>query len=113
MDGKGRWADNIVVERLWRNVKYEEVYTKEYSSVGELTKALKSYFSFYSNERRHLGIDEKTPAEIYLVEQDAQPLLAVWKRTWQGVCKAGKVGKYDGNLYLKLMRSLSLTWGPL
>jgi len=70
MDGKGRWADNIIVERLWRSVKYEEIYTKEYASVGDLTAALRTYFLFYNNERRHWGIGEKTPAEAYFNQQN-------------------------------------------
>jgi len=65
MDGKGRWMDNVFIERLWRSVKYEEVYTKEYGSVKELTSALHRYFEFYNFERRHQALDEKTPAEMY------------------------------------------------
>jgi putative transposase len=65
MDGKGRYIDNILIERLWRSVKYEEVYVKEYSSVGELIKSLRDYFEFYNHERPHAGLGGKTPAEIY------------------------------------------------
>lgn len=65
MDGKGRAMDNIMVERLWRSVKYEEVYTKEYSSVTELVQALKKYFYFYNNERPHQNLGYKTPFEVY------------------------------------------------
>lgn len=65
MDGKGRAMDNIMVERLWRSVKYEEVYTKEYPSVTELIQGLKVYFSFYNNERPHQSLDDKTPFEVY------------------------------------------------
>lgn len=70
MDGKGRWADNIMIERLWRSVKYEEIYTKEYASVGELIAALRTYFLFYNNERRHWGLEQKTPAEAYENQQN-------------------------------------------
>jgi putative transposase len=65
MDGKGRALDNIMVERLWRSVKYEEIYLKEYQSVGELTAALKRYFAFYNDERPHQSHGGRTPAEIY------------------------------------------------
>jgi putative transposase len=65
MDGKGRAMDNIMVERLWRSVKYEEVYLKEYLSVAELIEGLRQYFTFYNNERPHQGLDNKTPAEVY------------------------------------------------
>ncbi len=65
MDGKGRFIDNIFVERLWRTVKYEEVYLKEYTCVEELIKSLKVYFDFYNNERPHAGLESRTPAEVY------------------------------------------------
>lgn len=65
MDGKGRAMDNIMVERLWRSVKYEEVYLKDYESVGELTAALKRYFAFYNEERPHQRHGGRTPAEVY------------------------------------------------
>lgn len=65
MDGKGRFIDNIFIERLWRSVKYEEVYLKEYASVDELIKSLKVYFDFYNNERPHAGLGGSTPAEVY------------------------------------------------
>lgn len=65
MDGKGRCLDNILVERLWRSVKYEEVYLKNYSTPLEAFKGLKDYFHFYNNSRPHQSLDYKTPAEIY------------------------------------------------
>ena len=65
MDGKGRATDNIFIERLWRSVKYEEIYLKEYKTVNELIKSLKVYFDFYNNERSHSGLDDRTPAEVY------------------------------------------------
>ena len=51
MDGKGRWVDNVMVERLWRSVKYEEVYLKAYSSVTDAKKQLSAYFEFYNLKR--------------------------------------------------------------
>lgn len=65
MDGKGRCLDNIFVERLWRSVKYEEVYLKNYSTPLEAFKGLKDYFNFYNHSRPHQSLDYKTPAEIY------------------------------------------------
>jgi putative transposase len=65
MDGKGRFTDNIFIERLWRSVKYEEVYIKEYKSVDELRKSLKQYFDFYNFERPHQSFEGQTPAEMY------------------------------------------------
>ncbi len=68
MDGKGRAMDNIFIERLWRSVKYEEIYVNEYKSVGQLRKALKKYFDFYNHERPHQSFDAQTPAEVYYGE---------------------------------------------
>ena len=65
MDGKGRATDNIMVERLWRSVKYEEIYLKEYVSVLELIRNLKTYFEYYNNERPHSTFGGRTPAEVY------------------------------------------------
>ncbi len=65
MDGKGRAMDNIFIERLWRSVKYEDVYVKEYSSVSEFIQGMRVYFDFYNNERPHDSLGDKTPAEVY------------------------------------------------
>ena len=65
MDGKGRWVDNVLVERLWRSVKYEEVYLKAYDTVSEAKVSLGIYFEFYNSERRHQSLDEMTPDSIY------------------------------------------------
>jgi putative transposase len=65
MDGKGRWVDNVFVERLWRSVKYEEVYLKEYANVGALYHGLKAYFELYNHERPHQSLAYQTPAEVH------------------------------------------------
>lgn len=65
MDGKGRFMDNIFIERLWRSLKYEEIYLKEYSTIKELSQELKTYFEFYNFERPHQSLDKRTPAEVY------------------------------------------------
>lgn len=65
MDGRGRAIDNIFVERLWRTVKYENIYLKAYSDGLELYLGLKEYFDFYNNERFHQSLDYKNPREMY------------------------------------------------
>jgi putative transposase len=65
MDGKGRAQDNIFVERLWRTVKYEEVYLRDYADGREAWKSLRRYFRFYNTERRHQGLENQTPADVY------------------------------------------------
>ncbi len=65
MDGRGRVYDNIYIERLWRSVKYEEVYIHDYQSVPEAKSLLGTYFKFYNEERGHTALGKKTPAEIY------------------------------------------------
>lgn len=65
MDGKGRWIDNVFVERLWRSVKYEEVYLKAYDSMKEARESLGQYFDFYNRTRRHQSLDYKTPDEVH------------------------------------------------
>jgi putative transposase len=65
MDGKGRWIDNVFVERLWRSVKYEEVYLHAYESPREANAALERYFRFYNGRRPHQALDNRTPDEAY------------------------------------------------
>jgi len=65
MDGKGRFLDNIFVERLWRTVKYEDLYIKRYESVKEVKAGLQEYFKHYNNERLHQSLDYRTPAQVY------------------------------------------------
>jgi putative transposase len=76
MDGKGRWADNVFVERLWRSVKYEDVYLKAYDSLSETRRGLTAYFEFYNQRRRHQGIDDKTPDEVYWTTLPKQQVAA-------------------------------------
>jgi putative transposase len=65
MDGRGRALDNIFVERLWRTVKYEDIYLKEYATVPALFAGLTSYFAFYNDERLHQSLGYRTPAEVH------------------------------------------------
>ncbi len=65
MDGKGRYLDNIFVERLWRSVKYEEVYLKAYQTVVEARTGINAYLEFYNRQRPHQALGYRTPAEVY------------------------------------------------
>lgn len=65
MDGKGRWLDNVFIERLWRSVKYEDVYLKANSSITEARQGLREYFEFYNRRRRHQSLDQMTPDDAY------------------------------------------------
>ena len=68
MDGKGRCMDNIFVERLWRSLKYEEVYLNAYTSVAEAKAGIGSWLGFYNEERQHQSLDYRTPRQAYEAE---------------------------------------------
>ncbi len=70
MDSRGRALDNIFTERLWRSVKYEEVYLKEYATVLEAKENIENYFYFYNYERKHQSLNYRTPAEIYFGKEE-------------------------------------------
>lgn len=76
MDGKGCWRDNVFVERLWRSVKYEEVYLKAYDSVSAAKTSLRIYFNFYNTHRPHQSLDGQTPDEIYFAGLPQEKLAA-------------------------------------
>jgi len=65
MDGKGAWRDNVFVERLWRSIKYEEVYLRAYDSVGEARQSIGRYLDFYNRRRPHSSLDDMTPDQAY------------------------------------------------
>jgi putative transposase len=65
MDGRGAWRDNVFVERLWRSVKYEEVYLRAYDSVGEARASIGRYLNFYNRKRPHSSLDARTPDHAY------------------------------------------------
>ena len=65
MDGKGRCFDNIFIERLWRSVKYECIFLREFDTVAEVRQALVSYFKYYNTDRLHQNLDYNTPSEVY------------------------------------------------
>ena len=66
MDGKGRWMDNIFIERLWKTVKYEDIYLKAYGSIADVRQGLKMYFERYNSRRRRQALGDRTPDEVYL-----------------------------------------------
>ena len=66
MDGKGAWRDNVFVERLWRTIKYEEVYLHAYDSVSVARESLARYLTFYNRRRPHSSLDGQTPDQAYL-----------------------------------------------
>src|SRR5207302_1156348 len=65
MDGRGRWLDNVFVERLWRSVKYEDVYVRGYEAVPDLERGLGRYFAFYNEERLHQALEYRAPVVVY------------------------------------------------
>ena len=65
MDGKGSWRDNVFIERLWRSVKYEDIYIRAYDSVSAVREGLNRYFAFYNTYRPHSSLDGQTPDEVY------------------------------------------------
>ena len=73
MDGKGRWRDNVFVERLWKSVKYEEVYLHGYDTVSAARAGLSRYFAFFNTRRPHSSLDRRTPDAVYF---DSLPLAA-------------------------------------
>ena len=65
MDGRNRWMDNIVIERFWKTVKYQEVYLKAYESIAHAKKELMKFFDRYNARRPHQGLNDQTPDEVY------------------------------------------------
>ena len=73
MDGKGAWVDNVFVERLWRSLKYEEVYLKAYKNIKKAKKqkskkakkSMKAWFERYNQKRKHYGLNQETPDQVY------------------------------------------------
>ena len=100
MDGKGRYADNIFVERLWRTVKYEEVYLKAYSNGREAKVGLDAYFHFYNGQRPHQALGYRTPAEVFglvSVEPPRRPTTTGWSPR-QAVVNCGGTAGLSLNL---------------
>lgn len=81
MDGRGRALDNVFTERLWRTIKYEEVYLHQYDSPRQARHGLASYLSFYNHQRRHSALNYQTPAAVYFQEPSALSSLAMERRS--------------------------------
>lgn len=101
MDGRGRALDNVFVERLWRSVKYEEIYLKSYGSVWEAETGIGAWFDFYNHERPHLALDGRTPHEVYANQSpppvpprgEAPACKAVGEKTCQRRTPGGNYGR--------------------
>ena len=65
MDGKGRWMDNVFIERLWRSLKYEEVYLHAYDTIAQANEGIRGWMTFYNNRRKHQGLENQTPNTVY------------------------------------------------
>jgi len=76
MDGKGRWMDNVFIERLWRSLKYEEVYLKAYDSVAQARQGIADWLMFYNEERRHASLSRMTPDQVYYDLPSGLPIAA-------------------------------------
>jgi putative transposase len=70
MDGKGRWVDNVFVERLWRSLKYEEIYLKAYDSIAQARASIGRYMAFFNTQRRHQALERRTPDTVYFASAD-------------------------------------------
>ena len=76
MDGKGRWMDNVFIERLWRSLKYEEVYLKAYDTDSQATQGIGDWIDFYNQDRRHASLDRMTPDQVYYDLPSGLPMAA-------------------------------------
>ena len=76
MDGRGAWRDNVFVERLWRTIKYEEIYPRAYASVSEARASIARYLAFYNGGRPHTSLDRRTPDEAYFNQLQPIPAAA-------------------------------------
>lgn len=76
MDGKGRWMDNVFIERLWRSLKYEEVYLKAYDTVADAKQGIGNWINFYNEDRRHASLGRMTPDQVYYDLPSRLPLAA-------------------------------------
>ena len=65
MDGKGRWMDNVMIERLWRSLKYECIYLHAFEAASEVRQGLKRWIDYYNTRRPHSSLDDRTPYEAY------------------------------------------------
>ena len=83
MDGKGRWIDNVFIERLWRSVKYEDIYLRAYETPAALRAGLTRYFDFYNTRRRHTALDRRTPDAVYFEQVAVMDWLSRRVLSWR------------------------------
>ena len=107
MDGKGRYLDNIFVERLWRSVKYEEVYLKAYRNGSEARRGIDAYLDLYNRERPHQSLGYRTPAQVFA---EGRPLRCLPEQA-STLSSREVVSDFPAGVSLNLASSLSL-WGP-
>ena len=82
MDGRGRALDNVFIERLWRTVKYEEIYLWRHETVPALVSGLTRYFDYYNKERRHQSLDNQTPAAVYGKRSKSRKPCRAFSKAW-------------------------------
>jgi transposase InsO family protein len=106
MDGRGRFSDNIFVERLWRSLKYEDVYLKAYQDVGEARRSIAAYFEFYNYERLHQALGYRTPRQVF---EEALQVAKLRRRRKTASANHELAAQYGGiqstpplDLYLKM-----------
>ena len=80
MDGKGRWMDNVFIERLWRSLKYEDIYLRGYATVGDLETGIAQWMERYNTWRPHQALGNETPAHVYETHRKAEPMTSPWKK---------------------------------
>ena len=103
MDGKGRYLDNIFVERLWRSVKYEEVYLKAYRDGSEARRGIDAYLDLYNRERPHQSLGYRTPAQVFA---DGRPLRCLPDQA-SALSSREAVSDFPAGVFLNLAPSLS------
>lgn len=97
MDGKDRWMDNVIIEWLWRSLKYEAVYLKAYETVTEARAGIKEWIKFYNYERTHQSLDRQTPSQVYFSEST----------------KGWLPNEQRSRITSKNRKEVSKVWGPL
>ena len=80
MDGKGRWMDNVFIERLWRSLKYEDIYLRGYATVGDLETGIAQWMERYNTWRPHQALGNETPAHVYETHRKPEPKTSQWKK---------------------------------
>jgi putative transposase len=86
MDGKGRWADNVIIERFFRTLKYENIFLKRYENMLELKKGVKEFISFYNNDRLHSSLNYETPDSVYF-EENKSKIKPIYKMDKESLVK--------------------------